>query len=135
MMDELNALLEASKNVETTDGFSKLPDGEYEAIIESVGFTESKNSGNLMFKWEFIITGPKFIKSHEWKYVVLNKPENMKRLTTDLEKFGINTSSMATIQGGLENLLDVPVILEIKTTPAKEAGKDPFRNISIKPAR
>lgn len=132
MMDELNALLEASKNVETTDGFSKLPDGEYEAIIESVGFTESKNSGNLMFKWEFIITGPKFIKSHEWKYVVLNKPENMKRLTTDLAKFGINITSIDNIKNGLVNLLDVPVLLTIKTSEAKN-DKEGYRNISITP--
>lgn len=132
MMDELNALLEASKNVETTDGFSKLPDGEYEAIIESVGFTESKSSGNLMFKWEFIITGPKFIKSHEWKYVVLNKPENMKRLTTDLAKFGINITSIDNIKNGLENLLDVPVLLTIKTSESKD-GKEGYRNISVNP--
>ena len=42
-----------------------------------------------MFKWEFIIQDKPYANRHEWKYTVLNKPENMKRLTTDLEKFGI----------------------------------------------
>lgn len=133
MMDELNALLEASKTVELNDNFDKLPDGDYEAIVESVGFTESKSSGNLMFKWEFIITGPTHAKAHEWKYVVLNKAENMKRLTTDLAKFGLNVTSMENIKNGLENLLDVPVVLSIKTSPSKEEGKEGYRNISVNP--
>ena len=70
---------------------------------------------------------------HEWKYTVLNKPENMKRLVTDLEKFGINCSSMETIQEGLSNLLDVEVTLVIKTSEPKEEGKEGYRNISVNP--
>ena len=133
MLEELNALLEASKDVEINEGFDKTPDGEYEGIIDNCGFCESKNSGNLMFKIELIITGPKFAKKHEWKYYVLNKPENMKRLTTDLEKFGLNCTSMETIQKGLESLLDVPVSIIIKTSEPKEEGKEGYRNISINP--
>ena len=134
MLEELNALLEESKNVEVSDNnFEKTPDGEYTAIIDNCEFCESKNSGNLMFKMELIITGPKFAKKHEWKYYVLNKPENMKRLTTDLEKFGINCSSMTTIQNGLEDLLDVEVNMIIKTNEPKEEGKEGYRNISINP--
>ena len=134
MLDELNALLEASKDVEVNDGaFDKTPDGEYTAIIEACEFCESKTSKNLMFKVEFIITGPKYAKRHEWKYYVLNKPENMKRLVTDLEKFGINCSSMETIQKGLPNLLDVEVTLVIKTSEPKEEGKEGYRNISVSP--
>ena len=67
------------------------------------------------------------------KYYVLNKPENMKRLVTDLEKFGINCSSMETIQKGLPNLLDVEVTLVIKTSEPKEEGKEGYRNISVSP--
>lgn len=133
MLDELNELLKASKDVEVNDSFDRTPDGEYEAVIESCEFCESKNSGNLMFKMELVITGPKFAKRHEWKYYVLNKPENMKRLTTDLEKFGLNCSSMETINKGLESLLDVPVSLVIKTSEPKEEGKEGFRNLSINP--
>ena len=134
MLEELNALLEASKNVELNDGeFDRTPDGEYEGFIYACEFCESKNSGNLMFKLELVITGPKFAKKHEWKYYVLNKPENMKRLTTDLEKFGLNCTSMDTIQKGLESLLDVPVSIVIKTSEPKEEGKEGYRNISINP--
>ena len=132
-MEELNALLEASKIVEVEDNFEKTPDGEYTGIINGCEFTESKSSGNLMFKLELIITGPKYAKRHEWKYYVLNKPENMKRLTTDLEKFGLNCTSMDTIEKGLPNLLDVPVSIIIKTSEPKEEGKEGYRNISINP--
>lgn len=133
MLEELNALLEESKTVEVNDGFDKLPDGEYEAIIEACEFCESKNSGNLMFKMEFIITGPTHAKKHEWKYYVLNSAENMKRLTTDLAKFGLPINSMAEIQDSLGDLLDVPVSLVIKTSAPKAEGKEGYRNISINP--
>lgn len=129
---ELQALLDASVNVKVDD-FSPVPDGTYNAIINSVEFTESKKSGNLMFKWEFIYTTEEYENKHEWKYNVLNKPENMKRLVTDLEKFGINCSTMETIRNGMEDLLDVPVILIIKTTVSKSNG-DEYRNISVNPA-
>lgn len=132
-MEELNALLEASKDVEVNDSFDKTPDGEYEGFIYQCEFCESKNSGNLMFKLELVITGPKYAKRHEWKYYVLNKPENMKRLTTDLEKFGVNCTSMDTIEKSLKNLLDVPVLIVIKTSEPKEEGKEGYRNISINP--
>lgn len=133
MLEELNELLKASKDVELNDSFEKTPDGEYEGIIYACEFCESKTSKNLMFKLELVITGPKYAKRHEWKYYVLNKPENMKRLTTDLEKFGLNVSSMKTISDGLESLLDVPVSIVIKTSEPKEEGKEGYRNISINP--
>ena len=79
---ELQALLDASVDVKVDD-YSPVPDGTYDAIIHAVEFTESKQSGNLMFKWEFIYTTEEYENKHEWKYTVLNKPENMKRLTTD----------------------------------------------------
>lgn len=130
MDNELQALLDASANV-AVDDYSAVPDGTYEAEIYAVEFTESKASGNLMFKWEFVYT-KEYEKKHEWKYTVLNSPENMKRLVTDLEKFGINCSSISKIKEQLESLLDVPVILTIKTSVSKSNGNE-YRNISVKP--
>ena len=57
----------------------------------------------------------------------------MKRLTTDLEKFGVNCSSMESIRNGLIDLLDVPVLLTVKTTVSKSNGQE-YRNISVNPA-
>ena len=132
MDKELQALLDASADVELNDFGQEVPDGSYEAEIYGVEFTESKKSGNLMFKWEFIYTDENYANRHEWKYTVLNKPENMKRLTTDLEKFGIECSSIERIKEQLENLLDVPVILTIKSSESKSNGQI-YRNISVNP--
>ena len=129
---ELQALLDASVAVKVDD-YSLVPDGTYDAIIHTVEFTESKNTGKLMFKWEFIYTTEEYENKHEWKYNVLDKPENMKRLTTDLEKFGVNCSSMDSIRNGMQDLLDVPVLLTIKTTVSKSNGQE-YRNISVNPA-
>lgn len=131
MDKELEALLQASADVKVDD-YSDVPDGTYEATIYAVEFTESKTSGNLMFKWEFIYTDEDYANKHEWKYTVLNKPENMKRLTTDLEKFGIECDSIEHIKEQLEHLLDVPVTLTIKSSQSK-TNDQVYRNISVNP--
>ena len=132
MDKELQALLEASADVEVADFSQDVPDGTYEATVYAVEFTESKTSGNLMFKWEFVYTDEDYANRHEWKYTVLNKPENMKRLVTDLEKFGIECTSIDRIKEQLENLLDVPVTLTIKSSESKTNGQI-YRNISVNP--
>lgn len=133
MDKELQALLDASANVQVDDYSQDVPDGTYDASIYAVEFTESKTSGNLMFKWEFIYAEDSdYANRHEWKYTVLNKPENMKRLTTDLEKFGIECTSIERIKEQLENLLDVPVTITIKSSESKSNGQI-YRNISVNP--
>lgn len=132
MLEELNSLLqEAAKLPE--QNFENVPDGKYTGIIDGVEFTESKSSGNLMFVWTLKYTDERVAGRKDWKYQVLNKPENMKRLTTDLTKFGIDcTKDMEHIQNHLEDLLDVEVEIEVKTTVSKNNGEE-YRNISIKP--
>lgn len=133
MDKELQALLEASANVEVSDYGQEVPDGTYPATIYGVEFTESKKSGNLMFKWEFVYGDAcEYANRHEWKYTVLNKPENMKRLITDLEKFGIECTSIERIKEQLENLLDVPVDITIKSSKSKTSD-EVYRNISVNP--
>ena len=133
MDKELQALLEASADVEVADYSQEVPDGTYPATIYAVEFTESKTSGNLMFKWEFVYGDAcEYANRHEWKYTVLNKPENMKRLITDLEKFGIECTSIERIKEQLENLLDVPVDITIKSSESKSNGQI-YRNISVNP--
>ena len=133
MDKELQALLEASADVEVNDFGQEVPDGTYPATIYAVEFCESKTSGNLMFKWEFVYGDDcDYTNRHEWKYTVLNKPENMKRLITDLEKFGIECTSIERIKEQLENLLDVPVEITIKSSESKSNGQI-YRNISVNP--
>lgn len=133
MDKELQALLEASADVEVSDFSQEVPDGTYPALIYAVEFTESKTSGNLMFKWEFVYGEDcEYANRHEWKYTVLNKPENMKRLITDLEKFGIKCDSIENIKNQLEDLLDVPVEITIKSSKSK-TNDQVYRNISVNP--
>lgn len=128
---ELQALLDASVDAKI-EGYDNVPDGIYKAIIHSVEFKESKSSGNLMFVWEFIYTDEEYINRHEWKYSVLNSPQNMKRLVTDLEKFGIKCDTIENIRNGMEDLLDVEVELTIKTIVSKSNGNE-YRNITVNP--
>ena len=87
----------------------------------------------ILFKWEFVYGDAcEYANRHEWKYTVLNKPENMKRLVTDLEKFGIECTTIERIKEQLENLLDVPVDITIKSSESKSNGQI-YRNISVNP--
>ena len=132
MMEELNELLKASIDL-PEQTFDDIPDGTYEGFIDGAEFTESKKSHNLMFKWTLKYTTEEIAGRYDWKYTVLNSPENMKRLTTDLSKFGIDTTtSIEDIKNHLEDLLDVPVSITVKTNIGKD-NETKYRNISIKP--
>ena len=56
----------------------------------------------------------------------------MKRLTTDLEKFGIICDSIEHIKEQLGDLLDVPVNITVKSSESKTDGQI-YRNISVNP--
>jgi hypothetical protein len=136
MMEDINALLAAAQELpkqEFESGeFTKLPNGSYEAVICDVKFKESK-TGKLMFVWEFIITEGQYTKKHEWKYSMLTSPQSTQILLSDLNKFGVNTKTLETIEEDFNLLLDVPVTINITETPAKDPTKEPYRNISVKP--
>lgn len=134
MLDDLKYLLEeAQKLPEKTEGeFTKLPDGEYDAVVYDVKFSTSK-AGNYQFVWEFIITEGPNTKQHEWKYSSLKDAEGMKRLVTDLNKFGVKTTSIETIEKDLDLVKDVPVKLTITSKSAKNNPEVIFRNVSVKP--
>lgn len=136
MIEELDELLLASQKegVKASTGISmeRLADGEYDAYIEAVEFTESK-SKKLMFKWEFIITGPSNVGSHEWKYDMLTSPENMLALTTNLNKFDVEFNTIKEAKTKLGSMLDTPVKLTIKTSSPTDPQKDGYRNISVIP--
>lgn len=132
---DLDELLNASKDdsVQINDNtFDTIPDGTYNAYIKEVGFGVAKSSGNLKFTWEFVITDKPFENRREWKHQPLTSPENMKRLTTDLKKFGVDTLSRATIEKGLSDLLDVEIVLTINTSVPTDPNKTPYRNMNIK---
>lgn len=132
---DINDLLNLAKELPPVEEgeFKKLPDGKYIAIIDKAGFGTSKK-GNLQFVWEFIITEGPHTKSHEWKYSSLTSEVNMQYLVGDLKKFGVNTESYESIEKDLELLLDVPVQLDIVSTPSKkDPNAEPFRNVYVKP--
>ena len=133
MFDELNELLASAKEVEVTgDGeYTELPEGEYNATIENVSFGESK-AGNLKFEWEFVITDGDYVNRHHWKYNTLTSPENMKRLLTELEKFGVDTTTMETINNSLPDLINVPVVIKITKSTSKTTGTV-FTNTHVNP--
>lgn len=136
MLKELTELLADSQGVELSDNeYEELPDGRYEAVVENFEFKESQ-AGNLMGAWHFIVSEGPHAGRHHFKHSMLTSAENMKRLTTDLSKFGIDTSSMVSIEDGIDEfLIGAAVELNISRSVAKSGKwKDTeFVNTSVKP--
>lgn len=131
--NELDNLLKEAGDLKVQDGegFEELPEGDYLATIQDMVIKESK-SGNLMLEWEFIIdTKEAFGGRHHWKYAMLTDAKNVKRAVTELEKFGLNCSSIAQIEEGFTQLLDRKVVITIKHS--KLANGNTFVNTSVNP--
>lgn len=68
------------ENQEADSGFPTLDKGVYDAIIDSVEYVISKNSGNPMWKVIHLITDPKAtIENHKVTSYVVFKPDQMGR--------------------------------------------------------
>lgn len=131
--NELDNLLKEAGDIQVQEGegFEDLPEGDYLATIQDMVIKESK-SGNLMLEWEFIID-PKenFGGRHHWKYAMLTDAKNVKRAVTELEKFGLDCSSIAQIEEGFTQLLDKKVVITIKHS--KLSNGNTFVNTSVNP--
>lgn len=131
--NELDNLLKEAGDLKVQDGegFEDLPEGDYLAAIQDMVIKESK-SGNLMLEWEFVIDAKEsFGGRHHWKYAMLTDAKNVKRAVTELEKFGLNCSSIAQIEEGFTQLLDKKVVITIKHS--KLANGNTFVNTSVNP--
>lgn len=129
--DELNELIEKSKDVQVDD-YDQLEDGVYEAEITNCEITESKK-GDSMIKFEFTVIEGKFEGRKVWKYTVLNSPENMKRARTDFEKFDLMIEDVDQLENACEEIIDEEVELTIKTKVSTKNGeKKSYTNVSIK---
>lgn len=113
---ELDELLEDSTKItkeELESGYEELPEGEYEAFIDEMEIKESK-SGNLMLVWKFEVTDGEYEGEDHYKYSMLNDAKNMKRVTTELEKFGHSISKFSDLEDCLEDMLDEDVTITIE---------------------
>lgn len=109
-----NLLTEAA---EVEDLYAKIPDGDYGCEIDSVQLTVTKETKQPMLSWTFRIIeeDSEFSNRLIFKNSVLNTPQNTKRAMMDLEKFGIDTTTVESISKALPDLEHEVVIVQLTT--------------------
>ena len=92
-----------------------LPDGVYQASIDSVSIGRSKGSGRLQLEWSLVVIEGDYRGRWIFRYSGLGSEENLRFLKKDLTKCGVSLDRISDLQHRLRDLLDVVVEVELKT--------------------
>lgn len=104
----------AEAEVEERD-FEEIPDGKYQAAIERVELTRTKEQGTPMLKWTLRVSGPAFAGRLLWRNNVLATPENVKWLKNDLHVCGLALGKLSDLPAHLDRLLDIKLEITKRT--------------------
>lgn len=129
-LKELSNLFNEVKDKDESEfsGYTTIPDGNYNAIIDDLEATESK-SGKPMFVISFRITDGEFKDQIHKQFIMLcandetQLSRNLNRLATTLKKLGIDTTQ--GLEYSLSNLgvgLNKKVIVKVETTISKNGN-------------
>lgn len=129
-LKELNNLFNEVKDKDESEfsGYTTIPDGNYNAVIDDLEATESK-SGKPMFVISFRITDGEFKDQIHKQFIMLcandetQLSRNLNRLATTLKKLEIDTTQ--GLEYSLSNLgvgLNKKVIVKVETTVAKNGN-------------
>jgi len=113
--------------------YVEVPDGKYEATVNTVRFENSK-AGKPMIKWDLIIKN----NGQEGRHVFLNQmitdQKQVGFVKGQLQSIGLNVSSLQSIKEDLAELLDATLAITLKTRPATaeyEARQNVYLNMII----
>lgn len=109
------------------DGFTKLPDGEYQIRLDKLYINRSKK-GRMQTVWEFeVISG-----SHSFRKIMkfsgMDTAAGLDFLTRDLRKVGIENFKWSDVQTQFSKPLDKLFLLQLVT---KEKNEQSYQSIYI----
>jgi len=112
---------------EAEDGYPILPKGNYDAIVDSVEYQISKNSGNPMWKVGFLVTQEEHASKNlkMFNYQVF-KPDQMGRVKAFLENIG--HGNLATADFNPKSIADdkvlvgAPCVIRLDIRESEEYG-------------
>ena len=104
----------AGANIQDRE-FESVPDGTYQANVKKVELTRSKSSETPMLKWTLEILAPKYNGRLLFRNNMIETPENIKWLKTDLHTCGLDLKKLSDLPANLEKLLDVKLEVTKRT--------------------
>ena len=104
----------AKTSVTAEEMYSDIPDGSYDAIIEGARITGTSSSARPVVIWKLRIQGPQAVNRVVTKNRVITE-NTLGYLREDLEKCGLQVSSLSELPARLGELVDRPVVLDKRT--------------------
>ena len=95
--------------------FESVPDGTYQVNVKKVELTRSKSSETPMLKWTLEIFAPKSKGRLLFRNNMIETPENIKWVKTDLHTCGLDLKKLSDLPANLEKLLDVKLEVTKRT--------------------
>lgn len=96
--------------------YGNLPDGAYQARVESCRLTETKENKTPMIAWDLMVVSP---LSQEGRHIfhnrVIRDVESAKWAKQDFINLGVPADTMDQLIDNLETVLDCVVELQLKT--------------------
>lgn len=92
-----------------------VPDSKYKINIEKVELARSQTSGRPMVKWGLRVLDGEHAGRLLWRNNVLITEENAAWLKKDLKKCGLEIEKLSDLPNHLERLLDVRMLVSVKT--------------------
>ena len=88
----------------------EVPDGIYEARVESAWLSRAMTTGNPMLLWKLRITGPEHSGATLTKVRVITE-KTLNFLKEDLERLGVTLNRLSDLQNHLDDMLDREVTI------------------------
>ncbi len=102
------------QDAEVSDSdFAPPPDGKYQAVVDRVELTRSRN-GSPMLKWCLRIVGPQYAGRLLWRNNVFGQG-NMRFLKNDLHRCGVELTKASELPSRLAELLDLALEVTVRT--------------------
>ena len=108
--------------------FEPLPNGKYQARIDKVCLDKSKNTEELMLKWELVVISGKYQNRRLFRNNMIASSDNLKWLKADLETIGITLEKVSDLPNRLKDFLDIVVQVSVRN---RKDGEKEFMNVYL----
>jgi len=114
-MQELEQMWGAAETKKPQAGeFENLPDGKYQARIDSIRFGHTKETAKPMFSWDMVL-----VSSHAGRHIFHNRvmasADNVKWAKQDFANLDLQAESINELTDKLDEILDAIIEIQLKT--------------------
>jgi hypothetical protein len=122
---------DAAKNLPPENTNENVPDGTYNVTVFRVEFKATKMTGKPILAWEFVVLDGEHAGRHIFKNHVVASDDNASYLARDFKTCGITLEKTSQAAQHLEDLLDLKLQVQVKTSKAVDKDGNHYVNCYI----